>query len=70
MGSSPSMPKTGMSKRKRPMLTPAMLRRLFIAVAVLVVSMLFAAEGFAMANTSAVAHSRPNISMANGWILG
>jgi hypothetical protein len=52
------------------MLTPAMLRRLFIAVAVLVVSMLFAAEGFAMANTSAVAHSRPNISMANGWILG
>ena len=59
MGSYAAMPKTGMRKRKLPMLTSAMLRRLLIAVATLSMSMFFAAEGFAMANTHAVAHSKP-----------
>ena len=50
------------------MLTAAMLRRLLIAAAALSMSMFFAAEGFAMAKTHAVAHSAP--SMSGGWIYG
>ena len=52
------------------MLTAAMLRRLVIAAAVLSVSMFFAAEGFAMANTHAVAHSKLNTFTPNDWIYG
>ena len=59
-----------MRERKFPMLTAAMLRRLLIAVAALSISMFFAAEGFAMANTHAVAHSNSAPSMSSGWIFG
>ena len=52
------------------MLTAAMLRRLLIAVAALSISMFFAAEEFAMANTHAVARSRPGPSVTGGWIYG
>ena len=52
------------------MLTAAMLRRLLIAVAALCMSMFFAAEGFAMANTNSITLSRPNLSTPNGWVLG
>lgn len=52
------------------MLTSAMVRRLLVAVAALSISMFFAAEGFAMANTQAAAHSRPAPSMSDGWIYG
>ena len=52
------------------MLTPAMFRRLAIAVAVFTLATFFAAEGFAMANTNSITHSRPNLSTPNGWILG
>ena len=52
------------------MLTPAMFRRLAIAVAVFTTATFFAAEGFAMANTHAVAHSKPAPSMSGGWIYG
>ena len=52
------------------MLTAAMLRRLLIAVAALSVSMFFAAEGFAMTNTRAVAHSKPAPSVSGGWTYG
>ncbi len=52
------------------MLTAAMLRRLLIAAAALCMSLSFAAEGFAMANTHAVAHSKPAPSMSGGWIFG
>jgi hypothetical protein len=57
-------------QKEFPMLTAAMLRRLLIAVAALSMSMFFAAEGFAMANTHAVAHSKPAPSMSGGWIYG
>ncbi len=52
------------------MLTPAMFRRLAIAVAVLTTATFFAAEGFAMANTNSISHSRPSLSTPNGWVLG
>jgi hypothetical protein len=52
------------------MLTSPMLRRLLVAVAALSISMFFVAEGFAMANTHAVAHSKPATSMPSGWIYG
>ncbi|MGA8169908.1 MAG: hypothetical protein WB816_03610 [Methylocystis sp.] len=52
------------------MLTAAMLRRLLIAAIVLSATTLFAAEGFAMANTNSVTHSKPNLSTPNGWVLG
>ena len=52
------------------MLTAAMLRRLLIAVAALSMSMFFAAEGFAMANTHAVSHSKLVPSKSGGWIYG
>jgi hypothetical protein len=50
------------------MLTPAMFRRL--AIAVFTTATFFAAEGFAMANTNSITHSRPNLSTPNGWVLG
>ncbi|MGO9768917.1 MAG: hypothetical protein ACLPSW_05055 [Roseiarcus sp.] len=52
------------------MLTFAMLRRLLIAVAALSTSTFFAAEGFAMATTHAVAHSKLNTSTPGGWTYG
>ena len=52
------------------MLTAAMLRRLLIAVAALSISTFFVAEGFAMANTHAAAHSKPATSMPGGWVHG
>ncbi len=52
------------------MLTSAALRRLLIAVAALCISTFFAAEGFAMANTHAGAHSKLNTSTPSDWIYG
>jgi len=52
------------------MLTPAMFRRLAIAVAVFTTATFFAAEGFAMANTNSISRSRPSLSTPNGWVLG
>ena len=52
------------------MLTPATLRRPLIAVAALRISTVFAAEGIAMANTHAVAHSKLNTSTPSDWIYG
>ncbi len=51
------------------MSTPAMFRRLAIAIAVFTVATFFAAGGFAMANTNSITHSRPNLSTPNGWVL-
>jgi hypothetical protein len=59
-----------MCKRKFAMLTSAILRRLLIAVAALSISSFFAAEGSAMANTHAVAHSKLKTSAPCGWIYG
>jgi hypothetical protein len=64
------MPETGVRRRRFPMLTSAMLRRLLIAIAALSISTFFAAEGFAMANTHAAAHSKPARSASGGWIYG
>jgi hypothetical protein len=64
------MPETGVRRRNFPMLTPAMLRRLLVAVAALSISTFFAAEGFAMANTHAAAHAKPATSMPGGRIYG
>ena len=52
------------------MLTPAMFRRLAIAVAVFTLATFFAAEGFAMAKTHAVAHSKLDTSTSGGWVHG
>ena len=52
------------------MLTSATLRRLLVAVAALSISTFFAAEGFAMANTHAVAHAKLNTSTPSDWIYG
>ena len=51
------------------MLTSAMLRRLLIAIAGLSITTFFAAEGFAMSNTQAAAHSKPATSAPGGWIF-
>jgi hypothetical protein len=64
------MPKTGVCRRKIPMLTSAMLRRLLIAVPALSISTLFAAEGFAMAKTHAVARSKLDTSASGAWVDG
>jgi hypothetical protein len=64
------MPKAGMSGRNFPMLSSAMLRRLLVAVAALSISTFFAAEGFAMAKTHAVAHSKLDTSASGGWVHG
>jgi hypothetical protein len=47
-----------------------MLRRLLVAVAALSISTFFVAEGFAMARTHAVAHSKPATSASGGWVHG
>jgi hypothetical protein len=47
-----------------------MLRRLLVAVPALSISMFFVAEGFAMANTHAVAHSELDTSASGGWVHG
>jgi hypothetical protein len=47
-----------------------MLRRLLIAVAALFISSFLAAEGFEMAQTVAVAHSKPMTPVADGRIYG
>jgi len=52
------------------MLTSAMLRRLLIAVPALSISTLFAAEGFAMAKTHAVARSKLDTSASGAWVDG
>ena len=52
------------------MLTPAMFRRLALAIAVFMTTTFFAAEGFALANTNSITHSRPTLSTPNGWVLG
>jgi len=52
------------------MLISAMLRRLLVAVAALSISMFFAAEGFAMANTHAAARSKLDTSASGGWVQG
>ena len=52
------------------MLTPAMLRRLLLALIALSLVRVFAVETFAIANTHAGARSKPATSTANGWIYG
>ena len=52
------------------MLTPAMLRRLLLAVVALSLVRVYAVETFAIANTHAGARSKPATSTANGWIYG
>jgi len=52
------------------MLTSTMLRRLLIAIAALSISTFFAAEGFAMAKTHAVAYSKLDTSASGGWVHG
>jgi len=64
------MPETGVRGRNFPMLTSPMLRRLLVAVAALFISMFFVAEGFAMANSHAAAHSKLDTSASGGWVHG
>jgi hypothetical protein len=64
------MPETGVRRRNFPMLTSAMLPRLLIAIPALSISTFFVAEGFAMANTHAAAHSKVAPSAPGGWIYG
>jgi hypothetical protein len=64
------MPETGVRRRNFPMLTSATLRRLLVAVAALSISMFFVAEGFAMANTHAAAHSKLDTFASGGWVNG
>ncbi len=52
------------------MLTPAMLRRLLLALIALSLVRVFAVESPAMTNTHAVARSKAAASIANGWIYG
>jgi hypothetical protein len=59
-----------MRKREVAMLTPAMLRRLLLAVVALSLVRVYAVETFAIANTHAGARSKPATSIANGWIYG
>jgi hypothetical protein len=47
-----------------------MLRRLLIAIAALSISTFFAAEGFAIANTHAAAHSKLDTFALGGWVHG
>jgi len=60
----------GMRKREVAMLTPAMLRRLLLAVPALSLVRVFAVETFAMANTHAGPRSKPATSIANRQIYG
>jgi hypothetical protein len=59
-----------MRKKEVAMLTPAMLRRLLLAVVALSLVRVYAVETFAIANTHADARSKPATSTANGWIYG
>ena len=52
------------------MLTPAMLRRLLLALIALSLVRVFAVESPAMTNTHAIAHSKAAASITNGWIYG
>ena len=52
------------------MLTPAMLRRLLLALIALSLVRVFAMESPAVTNARAVAHSKPAALIANGWIYG
>jgi len=61
------MPETGVRRRNFPMLTSAILPRLLMAIAALSISTFFAAEGFAMANAHAIAHSKLDTSALGGW---
>ena len=60
----------GMPKGEVAMLTPAMLRRLLLALIALSLVRVFAVESPAMTNTHAVAHSKAAAFIANGWIYG
>jgi hypothetical protein len=60
----------GMPKWELAMLTPAMLRRLLLAVVALSLVRVYAVESPAMTNTHAGARSKPATSTANGWIYG
>jgi hypothetical protein len=60
--------KNGMRKREGAMLTPAMLRRLLLALVALSLVRVYAVETFAIANTHAVARSKAAAFIANGWI--
>jgi len=59
-----------MPKGEVAMLTPAMLRRLLLALIALSLVRAFAVESPAMTNTHAVTHSKAAASIANGWIYG
>ncbi len=52
------------------MLTPAMLRRLLLALIVLSLVRVFAVQSPAMTNTHAAAHSKATAFIANRWIYG
>ena len=52
------------------MLTPAMLRRLLLALIALSLVRVFAVESPAMTNTHAIAQSKAAASITNGWIYG
>ena len=58
-----------MPKGEVAMLTPAMLRRLLLALIALSLVRVFAVESPAMTNTRAIAHSKA-ASITNGWIYG
>jgi hypothetical protein len=60
----------GMPKREVAMLTPAMLRRLFLALIALCLVRVFAVESPAVTNTHPVARSKAAAFIANGWIYG
>jgi hypothetical protein len=63
--------KNGMRKRGGvAMLTPAMLRRLLLALIALSLVRVFAVESPAMTNTHAVAHSKAAAFIADGRICG
>ena len=64
------MPEMGVRERRFPMLISPMLRRLLAAVAALSINRFFAAEGFGMANTHAVAHFKLDTSASGGWVHG
>ena len=60
----------GMRKREVAMLTPAMLRRLLLALIALSLVRVFAVESPAMTNTHAVTHSKAAAFIADGRIYG
>jgi hypothetical protein len=60
----------GMPKREVAMLTPAMLRRLLLALIALSLVRVFAVESPAMTHTHVVAHSKAAAFTANARIYG